>query len=403
MERMQSAKRETLRTINRFNILNAIRTSGSISRVELADLTGQSRAAVTNITADLIHENLIYEKEIKDSALRGRRRILLALNPDAAFVVGVKVSASRISCAVADLQADVRSSVLLPVRINKRPAEFVADLIEEGIRHCVTDARLVPEKITGIGLGIPGFVDSEHKFCHWTPLCSNGVLHLSDLIQERLKIPTYLENDTNAVTLAHQWFGEGKGIDNFLVITLEDGLGMGIVVNGQMYRGHRGIGAEFGHMVIEPGGKPCRCGKRGCIEAYTSDFSLLAAARQVMQQGGWEGPRETDLTIEEVTSAALGGVPALVEIFEKAGTILGLGVSALIQIFSPQRIILSGEGVRAGDLIFAPMKAAIAQNANPEIADAVEIVVQKWRDTDWARGAACLVLQEFYKAPFSLY
>jgi predicted NBD/HSP70 family sugar kinase len=403
MKHIHSAKRETLRTINRFNILNAIRTYGIISRVELAELTGQSRAAVTNITAKLIKDNLIYEKEIKDSAMRGRRRVLLALNPDAAYVVGVKVSSLRISCAVTDLKADVRSSVLLPVRINKRPAAFIADLIEEGIRHCISDARLVPEKISGIGLGIPGFVDGEHKFCHWTPLCANGVLNLNELIQKRLKIPTYLENDANAVTLAHQWFGEGKGIDNFLVITLEDGVGMGIVVNGQLYRGNRGIGGEFGHMVIEPGGKLCRCGKRGCVEAYASNFALLEAAGQAIAQGLWECSRQTELAIEDVTAAALEGAPALVDIYHKAGTMLGLGLSALIQIFSPQRIILSGEGVRVGDLIFAPMQTAIAQNTNPLIAGAVEIVVHKWQDTDWARGAASLVLQEFYKAPFSLY
>jgi predicted NBD/HSP70 family sugar kinase len=399
---MQPANRELIRAINRFNILNTIRMTGSISRVEIADLTCQSRASVTNITAKLIKDNLIYEKEIKDSALRGRRRVLLALNPNAVYVVGVKVSSFRISCAVTDMQADVRSSIILPVRISKRSAEFVADLIEEGVRHCISDARLTPDKISGIGLGIPGFVDSDRGFCHWTPLYQKGVVRLSDLIQARLRIPTFLENDANAVTMAHQWFGEGKGIDNFLVITLEDGVGTGIVVNGQIYRGHRGIGAEFGHMVVDPAGAPCRCGKTGCVEAYASDFSILEAAKQAREQGLWNCPDDAELTIESVTDAALTKEPALIDIFQKAGEMLGLGISALIQLFSPQRIILSGEGVRAGDLIFAPMRAAIEQHTNPEIFSVTEIVVQKWRDTDWARGAASLVLQEIYKSPFQM-
>ena len=203
-----------LRTINHYTILSTIRSAGPISRVEIAELTGQSRASVTNVTADLIEDHLIFEKEIQDSTQRGRRRVLLALNPDAAYVVGVKVSSFRISCAVTDMQANVRSSVLLPIRINKRPTEFLADLIEEGVRHCISDADLSIEKISGIGIGVPGFVDGEHKFCHWTPLCKDRVLNLSDLIQERLNIATYLENDANAVTMAHHWFGEGRGVDD---------------------------------------------------------------------------------------------------------------------------------------------------------------------------------------------
>ena len=397
---MKSANRELLRAINQYNILNTIRMNGSISRVEIAELTGQSRASVTNITAELIKDNLIYEKRTQDSVLRGRRRIMLALNQDAAYVVGVKVSTYRISCAVTDMKADVRSSVIMPVRIKKRPVEFVADLIEEGIRHCISEARLSPEKISGIGIGIPGFVDSDRGFCHWTPLYQKGMVHLRDLIQKRLHIPTYMENDANAVTLAHQWFGEGKGVDNFIVITIEDGVGMGIVVNGEIYRGHQGIGAEFGHMVVDPGGTVCRCGKRGCVEAYVSDFSLIAAAKRAGDEGRWDLPDHLELTLEDVITAAKNGEAAIIEIYHRAGRMLGLGLAGLIQVFSPQRIIVSGQGVCAGDFMFRPMNQAVTKYSNPEIVQSVEIVIQKWRDTDWARGAACLVLQEIYKSPF---
>ena len=287
---MLPASRDLMRAINQFHILNTIRTAGTISRTELSEITGQSRASVTNTTARLIAENLIYEKETSDSALRGRRRVLLALNADAAYVVGIKLSSFRISCAVTDMQADIRSSIVMPVRTGKRSASFVADLIEEGIRHCVSDARLKMGQIAGIGIGVPGFVDRSRGFCHWTPLYRKGDTPLRDLVEKRLKIPTYLENDANAVTMAHQWFGDGMGEQNFVVITIEDGLGMGAVVNGQLYRGASGIGAEFGHVVVEPDGNPCRCGKKGCLEAYVSDFSILAAARKISADIHWESP-----------------------------------------------------------------------------------------------------------------
>jgi len=269
-----------LPTNNQFNILNAIRRSGLISRVEIAQLTGQSRAAVTNVTAHLIKEGTILEKQTNPSGSRGRRRVMLALNPSAAYVVGVKLSAFQLSFAVTNMQADVISSLTVPVRIGKRSAEFVTDLMEEGIRHCVAKAKLGMEMISGIGVGIPGFVDSRKGITYWSPLYRQGNSYLKDLIQDRFKIPTYIENDANTVTLAEQWFGEGMGVDNFIVVTVEHGVGMGIVVNGQIYRGERGIGAEFGHLVIRPGGEPCRCGKRGCIESYVADYKVLEAGEK---------------------------------------------------------------------------------------------------------------------------
>ncbi|MDJ0831320.1 MAG: ROK family transcriptional regulator [Desulfobacterales bacterium] len=398
---MVAASRDLVREINQFHILNAIRIAGAISRVEIARITGQSRATVTNITARLIVENLIYEKETEDRSRRGRKRVLLALNPDAAYVVGVKLSAYRISCAVTDIQADVKSSVNMPVRTSERPVKFVADLIEEGIRHCIAEARIDLSQVSGIGLGIPGFVDSRSGVCFWTPLYQKGDVPLKDLIQKRFQIETLIENDTNTVTLAHQWFGEGKGIDNFLVVTIEDGVGMGIVVNGQLYRGARGIAAEFGHVVVDPNGRDCRCGKKGCIEAYASNFSILDEAQAAIDKGEWHHERVPDLRFEEVVTAAQSGERILQNIFTNAGTFLGMGLAGLIQIFNPSKIIISGEGVRAGNLMFQSLRRTIRLHTNPALYDASEIVIQKWRDTDWARGAASLVLQELYKSPFN--
>jgi glucokinase-like ROK family protein len=286
----------------------------------------------------------------------------------------------------------------MPVRTSKRPANFVANMIEEGIRHCVKDARLDLKDISGIGIGVPGFVDQNQGMCYWTPLYDKGDVPLRDLIEKRLGIPTYMENDANTVTLSHQWFGDGKGVSDFIVVTIEDGVGMGVVVNGQIYRGATGIAAEFGHMVIEPGGLPCRCGKNGCLEAYVSDFSIVETAKKVIEKGLWN-PGLDDLTVEDVWQAAHAGEPHLVNIFQKAGKILGNGISGLIQVFNPARIIISGQGARAGDLMFGSMRETIREFTNREQFEATEIVIHKWQDIDWARGAASLVLQELYKSP----
>jgi predicted NBD/HSP70 family sugar kinase len=398
---MPVANSDLIRAINRFNILNTIRISGAISRVEIADVTGQSRASVTNITARLIAEGLIYEKRTEDSAVRGRRRVLLAMNPDAAYVVGVKLSTLRISCAVTDMQAEVRSSVNLPVRTAKRPVAFMADLIEEAVRHCIKAAKLDLHDISGIGIGVPGFVDNLTGTCAWTPLYQQGDIPLKELVERRLGVDTFIENDTNTVTLAHQWFGEGRGIDHFLVVTIEDGIGMGIVANGQLYRGARGFAAELGHVVVNDSGPPCRCGKCGCLEAYVSDLALLAQARRAAASGAWPRSPAGSFNYDDVLRLAQAGDTVLEAIFHNAGRHLGGGLASLIQIFNPAKIIISGSGVNAGDLMFAGMREVLSRRANPALERTTKIVIQKWHDTDWARGAASLVLQELYRSPFN--
>ena len=399
---MDISNRDLTKTINHFHILDTIRRAGLISRVEISAVTGQSRAAVTNITARLLQEKVIVEKETKTSSSRGRRRVLLALNPTAAYVVGVKLSAFQVSFAVTNMQADVLSSLVMPVRIGKKSVEFVADLIEEGIRHCVSEALINMKNISGIGIGIPGLISSEQGVAYWSPLYKKGNKTLRDLIQKRFNRKTYIENDANTVTLAQQWFGEGRKIDNFIMVTVEHGVGMGIVVNGQIYRGAKGIGAEFGHMVIKPGGARCRCGKRGCIEAYVADYSVLEAAIDACKAGQWQCKSIASLTIEEVTVIARKGEPALRKIFKRGGEILGLGIAGLAQIFNPEKIIIAGEGVRAGALLFDPMQKMIKAHTTPEMRETLQIVIQKWQDTDWARGAASMALQELYKSPLNL-
>lgn len=390
---MAVADRDLIKEINQFNILNTIRSKKKISRIELAQITGQSRASVTNITARLIDNKLVYEKEVKDSKQRGRKRILLALNPDAAYVVGIKVSAYMISCAVTDMQADIRGSVDIPVQTSNKPVEFVADLIEEGVLRCIEQAGLKTEMISGIGTGIPGLIDRKKGINHWTLFYQKDNIPLRELIQGRFDIPVWVENDANTVALAHQWFGHGRGIDNFLVITIEDGVGMGIIVNGQLYSGEKGMAGEFGHVVMRPGGNHCRCGKKGCLEAYVSNFSIISQAAALL------GIDRTKLKYEEVVAAAQSGNQEIIYLFETAGKILGSGISGLIQIFSPKRIIFSGRGVGAGEFLFGPMNHQLQRFSSPSFDQDYDIVIQEFCDTDWARGAASLALQELYKSP----
>ncbi len=391
---------EPIKTLSQYHILNTIRIAGAISRTEIAEIIGHSRATVTNITARMIAGGLIYEKEVEGSTARGRNRILLAINSDAAYVVGVKISAFRIGCVVTDILASVKSSVVMPVRTSKRPVEFVADLIEEAIRHCITEAGLSPKQIAGIGIGIPGLVDSREGVSYWSPLYQRGATALKTLIQDRFAIDTYVDNDTNTVALSQLWSGEGKGINNFIVVTIEDGFGMGVVIDGELYRGSNGFAGEIGHFVVVPDGNPCRCGKKGCYEAYVSNFGILNTARDLAEEGAWACDAPESLTYEEVLTQAQAGNQVLREVFATAGKYLGHALAGMMQIFNPAKIIITGNGVRSGDMVFSAMRDVIEKFAAPEIFARTEIIVHQWQDIDWSLGGACLVLQDLYKSPF---
>lgn len=390
---------DTIKTLNQFRILNTIRIAGSISRTEIAQIIGHSRATVTNITATMIKSGLIYEKEIEDSTTRGRNRVMLAMNPDAAHVVGIKVSAFRIGCVVTDILANVKSSIVMPVRTAERPVEFVADLIEEAIRHCVKEAGLTLNQISGIGIGIPGLVDGREGVSYWSPLYKRGVTPLKDLIQKRFAIDTYVDNDTNTVTLSHLWVGEGKGLNNFVVVTIEDGLGMGVVIDGELYRGNHGFAGEIGHFIATPGGEQCRCGKKGCYEAYISNFGILNGVKQLCAHGEWSCEAPKTLTYEQILEGAQSGDPVLVEIFKRAGLYLGLAISGIIQIFNPSKIIITGNGTQSGELLFNTMYTTLEESTASDLESTTEVSVHPWQDIDWSLGAACLALQQLYKSP----
>lgn len=396
----KTADRNLTRSINRFQVLERIRREGPISRVELAEATGQSRALVTNITAELIERNIIFEKAARPSGGKGRRRVLLALNPEAAYVAGVKVMGRNVSIVITDFQAGVRSSQFIPVQVSERSVGHLATIIQDGIVHCAREARLDPSSLSGIGLALPGFVDHVSGRCLWTPIHTDTEAPLRDLVLERMGVPTYVENDANALALAELWFGHGVGLDDFIVVTVEQGVGMGMVVHGQLYRGGGGIGAEFGHVIVKTDGPSCRCGKRGCIESFAGGSGILQAAKKAHSQGKWEHPNIDMLTMDEIITLAYGGEKVLAGLLRKGGEVLGMGVAGLMQVFNPSRVIVTGQYVHAGELYFGPMHREIRKRVNKPIFDSTEMVMSEWENTDWARGAASVVLQELYRSPY---
>lgn len=385
--------RDLIRALNRSAVLNAVMAKGPISRTATAELTGLSAATVGGIAAELIAEGLIFEKQTGDSS-GGRRPILLALNPRGGYVIGIKLLETQAVGALTDFEATVLAVHTEPIA--GQAIETTLESLGRVVDELVRQGAFEPEKLLGVGIGLAGIVDSRQGILRHSPIFGWHNVPLVHLLQERLPAPVFLGNDVNTLTLTEKWFGVGRDVDDFLAVTIGRGVGLGIVLNGQIYRGFEGGGGEFGHTVVEPGGPLCACGNRGCLETFVADPALLRMAGESAARGELAAPIQN---IEELQALAESGDPAARAIYDTAGRVLGQGIANLINVFNPQRIIISGEGVRAGELIFDPMHQAINEHVMPGLAGMTQIEVDIWSDDAWARGAAGLVLQDLFKSP----
>lgn len=383
-----TGNRELIRAINSSHVLNAIKTYGPIGRADIARRTGLSPATVTSISANLISQNLVLEKSAGDSS-GGRPPILLVINPKGGYVVGIKLTETNAVYALTDLEATViaKSSMVLS---GHNPDQVVDDLTKM-ITSFIREQKISKKQLLGVGVGVAGIVDAEEGILRQSPIYGWENVPLRQMLQSKLNVPIYIENDVNTLTLTERWFGPGQGVDNFLTVTVGRGVGLGIVVNGQFYRGQNGGAGELGHTAIDPNGPLCACGKHGCLEAYVGDPGLVRAAQ--------ESVSKSIKSIDELLRLAQNGNPAAIKIFNQAGRILGIGVANLINLFNPKKIIISGEGTREGDLLFIPMKESIQKNTMPGLFDPKIVEIIPWGDDAWARGAAGLVLRELFESP----
>ena len=353
---------------------------------------------MSGITADFIASDLVHETGEGEST-GGRRPVLLRLNYQAGFVVGVKLMEQAIASALTDLDASVLHHRVTPFQA-QRDVQAVQEVIIAAVEATITESRVDRSRVLGIGVGMAGVVDGEAGICRYSPFFGWRDVPIAEPVAAHFGLPVYLENDVNTLTIAEQWFGYGHGVDHFVVVTVGRGVGAGIVVNGQFYRGALGGAGELGHITLQEDGPPCDCGKRGCLETLTSDPAMVRQARAAIILRERTALAEAEpLTLEAIVTAAEAGDELARQLLGDAGHWLGIGIAHLVNILNPQMVIVGGEGVRAGEWRFGPMREAIREHAFDGLADELEIIIEPSGDETWARGAACVVLGEIFKPP----
>lgn len=370
-----------------------IRTAGQIARIDIAQATGVSPATVTAITAELIQAGLIEEvtpTAVPTATGRGRPRVALRVRGAAHIVAGVKVSSATITVVLIDFDGTTLSEHVAPMPEPRlAAADLVARLVDT-LSAAVADTGRSIADLSGLGVGLSGVVDVPEGLVHWSPSIRERNLCLRKLLEKALPMPVFLDNDANLVAKAEQLFGEGRGVSDFLVVTIEHGVGMGIVIDGQIYRGTRGCGAEFGHTKVHLDGALCRCGQRGCLEAYVADYAILREADVTLP--GLTGRTPED-RLDALFAAARAGEGTARSILQRASRMFAMGLANLVNIFDPALIILSGERMSHdflySDDVIAMMESQVMQVDAPP----PEVRIHKWGDMMWAKGAAAYAME----------
>lgn len=377
---MKTADPELMRAINRFHVMDAIRRFGPIARVEIADRTDLSPTTVSAITALLLDDGLIVPRQVgavRDSG-RGRPRVMLELNPEAAFVAGVKLAPDQITVAVTNFRADVLTSLALPIRIDRQPVAVIVDLVEDGVRRCVADAGLAIERMSGGCVGLPGVVERSSGRCRQSPIFRARDVPLGPELTARLGIPVTIDSDVNLVALAAHWFGHGRGLDSFLVVSIERSLGLGIMHDGELFRGANGLSPDLGDLLV----------RHPDTSRHNTPDRLGAIVAGAIETSPARRPGTTG---EPAAGEALGGV----------GDALGFAIANLITLFAPPKVILVGSALAVGDVLLRPLGEAVTRYTPPSLADVSEVVAHDWGDEVWARGGAAMTLRDLYGAPWN--
>jgi predicted NBD/HSP70 family sugar kinase len=376
----------------RQQIFESVRAAGRSARADVTRSLGISAGSATTLSAELIAAGFLREVEgLPREAGRGRPPVALEVVAQARLVIGIKLSDMVHTAVLTDFAGNVLANASQPTPPHRKTLDQVLTEVSDLVAALLDTAGRSLTDISAIGAGLSGLVDHDTGRVLWSPMLDQRNQPLGTALAQRFGLPVFLDNDANMLTLAELWFGAGRARSDFAVVTIEEGVGMGVVLGNRLFRGSRGIGLELGHTKVQLDGALCRCGQRGCLEAYVADYALAREAATALDRNA-RNLQSPNVMLETLFAQAKAGNESARTIFRRAGRYLSLGLSNVIQIFDPELIILSGERMQYdylyADEVMAEMRALTLTDGR--VPCLVEI--HAWGDLVWARGASALAL-----------
>jgi predicted NBD/HSP70 family sugar kinase len=378
------------------NIIKHLYFSGQLSCAELSQLTDKSLPLTTKILNELMEEGSVKELGYALST-GGRRPQMYSLQSDLMYIVSIAMDQLITRMAIVDMKNNLIGHVeKVELKLNNNPNAL--EELKERISKFITHSGIPKNKIAGIGIGMPGFVDVIKGINHSFLKTSEG--SIVSFIESEIGLPVLIDNDSSLIALAELRLGEARNKQNVMVININWGVGLGMILKGELFRGNNGFAGEFSHIPLFTNNKMCSCGKSGCLETETSLLVVAEKAIEGLKNG--KISRLKNLVIENIeeTAAAImdaadKGDKFAVELFSEAGYNIGKGVAILIHLLNPELIVLSGRGAGAGKLWLAPIQQAINEHCIPKIAENTEIKISSLGFQAELIGAAALVMENF--------
>jgi predicted NBD/HSP70 family sugar kinase len=374
----EKADSELVRRQNRKLVLEALRHDGAMGRVELGRSTGLSPASITSIAGQLIQEGVIAEQvtplgtprmaDANIAARRGRPVVKVALRGDATHVGAVRIAAHEIDLTIADFGGTLVARKRLDYDSAAVTRDSLSDTIIEAWPGFVASAGLLARDISRIGIAIQGVANTRNGSIAWSPVFRVRDIPMTIPIEAALDVPCSIANDTKMMAEGMVAHDRERFRGVAAVIFIGHGVGMAIVMNGKIYEGATGAAGEFGHVNHQPDGLPCRCGRKGCLEAYVADYGVLQLANLTdAERDTFSRGLPEENALDGIIDQARAGDARILEAFDRSGVVLGYGIARVIALFNPDRVILAGPGMKAAPFL----EAGIARGLDHALVDAL--------------------------------
>ena len=368
-----------VKKMNQKVLLNEIVTNSPISRARLSEITGLNKSTVSSQVNTLIEKNLIFEIGQGQSS-GGRKPVMLVFNKNAGYSIGIDIGVDYINGILTDLKGNI---VLDQYHhLEKSSLEFNKDVIFSTIRDLIDQIPDSPYGLIGIGICVPGLVDTEQKVVFTPNIDWNYDLDIKSLIEQEFKVPVFIENEANAGAYGEKVFGAAKSYENIIYVSVGTGIGIGIVINNDLYRGVNGFAGEMGHLTIDFNGFKCSCGNRGCWELYASEKALL-------QNNG------AITSSQEMIHQANQNDPDVLMALQNFGFYLGIGLISILNTFNPQAVIIRNDIVEALPMVLNSIRNSILSRSNDKLTNSHELLLSSLGKNAPALGTSSIVIEKF--------
>ncbi len=385
-ETMKTGDQTLVKQINKSIVLSTIEKKSPISRAQISKETGLNKATVSNLVSDLIADELVNELGQGQSS-GGRKPVMLYFNTHAGYAIGLDLGVNYILAVLTELSGEIVEEISVP--LSGKDAEHVIQTLSSLVSTLIGKAPQSPYGVVGIGIGAPGIVDPEGHIL-FTPYLELSEVNLKQILEEKFNIPTVIDNEANTGALGEHLYGAGKNAINLIYVSVGIGIGTGIIMNGQLYKGATGISGEMGHLTIEVNGRKCSCGNRGCWELYASESALLKEAKKMELF-----KKDDSITLESIESEAKKGNKDVLRLLHSIGEYNGIGLANIINTFNPDMLIIGNRMARFENWITNPIKSVLDERLSSFHRNSVNLKISSLGKYSNALGASAIVSSRF--------